>query len=99
MKPNFKPFMSSKITVAIHLDAFRYDYVTESDSPFLWTLKSEGTSGSLTPTFGFEPDAGCFGGLYQRNVMMESTSGARWRIHRLPSPDLTRQVWQVSRTD
>ena len=52
------------LTLVIQLDALRYDYITESDAPFLSGLQQRGFGGALTPTFGFEPDAAYFAGLY-----------------------------------
>jgi len=45
------------------IDALRHDYITAEDSPFLHNLAEGGTSGSLIPSFGFEPDAAYFSGL------------------------------------
>ena len=53
-----------KITVAIQIDALRHDYITDNESLFVSSLKNGGISGSLIPTFGFEPDAAYFAGLY-----------------------------------
>jgi len=54
----------SGITVMIQVDALRHDYITNEDSPFLFALQQKGVKGSLIPTFGFEPDAAYFAGLY-----------------------------------
>jgi len=52
-------------TVAlVHVDALRHDFVTPENMPFLSELAREGVSGSLVPTFGFEPDAAYLSGLY-----------------------------------
>ncbi|MCR4432282.1 MAG: alkaline phosphatase family protein [Tepidanaerobacteraceae bacterium] len=52
------------LTITVQVDALRYDYISEEDSPFIVALKKNGISGSLVPTFGFEPDAAYFAGLY-----------------------------------
>lgn len=56
--------MECKLTVTLHIDACRSDYINENKTPFLFSLKEEGVSGSLSPTFGFEPDAAYLAGLY-----------------------------------
>lgn len=52
------------LTILLQLDAFRFDYLSGFDTPFLSNLKTEGISGTLVPTFGFEPDAAYIAGLY-----------------------------------
>lgn len=52
-----------KTVLMIMVDALRHDYINEQDSPFLYKLANGGTSGSLMPSFGFEPDAAYFSGL------------------------------------
>jgi len=47
----------------IMADALRHDYVNESDAPFLHHLANTGTTGSLIPSFGFEPDGAYLAGL------------------------------------
>jgi len=54
--------MTDTITVMIHVDALRHDYVTTEDMPFLHSLARQGASGSLIPPFGFEPDGAYFTG-------------------------------------
>jgi len=54
----------SKLTVTILIDACRNDYISKSNAPFLYSIKQEGISGSLIPTFGFEPDAAYLAGLW-----------------------------------
>lgn len=56
--------MTKNATVAIQLDACRSDYISKEDTPFLFSLKQVGISGSLVPTFGFEPDAAYLAGLW-----------------------------------
>ena len=51
-------------TLLIQVDALRHDYVIGGDAPFLSELKHEDVSGTLQPTFGFEPDAAYLAGLY-----------------------------------
>ena len=55
---------SYRLTILIQLDACRHDYINENNTPFLFNLKTEKVSGSLIPTFGFEPDAAYISGLY-----------------------------------
>lgn len=45
------------------IDAFRHDYVTAGDAPFLCQLAAGNAHGSLQPSFGFEPDGAYFSGL------------------------------------
>ena len=47
----------------VMLDALRHDYITRDDSPYLYSLSVEGLSGSVVPSFGFEPDAAYLAGL------------------------------------
>lgn len=47
----------------IMVDAFRHDYITEEDSPFLFHMAQNHAHGALIPSFGFEPDAAYFSGL------------------------------------
>jgi len=56
--------MECKLTVTVQIDACRSDYINKKNTPFLFSLKEEGVSGSLVPTFGFEPDAAYLAGLY-----------------------------------
>ncbi len=56
--------MECKLTVALQIDACRGDYINKKNTPFLFSLKGECISGSLSPTFGFEPDAAYLAGLY-----------------------------------
>jgi predicted AlkP superfamily pyrophosphatase or phosphodiesterase len=55
---------SGEIVVMIELDAFRFDYLDQHSTPFLWELSQKGISGRLQPTFGFEPDGAYLAGLY-----------------------------------
>lgn len=50
--------------VVIQLDACRADYISRGRTPFLQKLADKGLSGSLVPTFGFEPEAAYLAGLY-----------------------------------
>jgi len=81
--------MSLKFTVLLHLDALRHDYVTKQDMPFLSGLKNRGISGSLIPTFGFEPDAAYLAGLYPE----ESNSGTHYWFSPKTSPFLFLKRW------
>ena len=56
------------LTVFLQLDACRKDYMNREQTPFLHSLAKEGISGSLVPTFGFEPDAAYIAGLYPDQV-------------------------------
>ena len=47
----------------VMLDGLRHDYITRDDSPYLYELAGEGLSGSVVPSFGFEPDAAYLAGL------------------------------------
>ena len=53
----------SRTVLMVMLDSLRHDYVRAEDAPFLHGLASDGTRGSLAPSFGFEPDAAYFAGL------------------------------------
>jgi hypothetical protein len=47
----------------VMIDALRHDYINGVDSPYLYSLAHEGLSGSVMPSFGFEPDAAYLAGL------------------------------------
>ena len=47
----------------VMIDALRHDYINRVDSPYLYSLACEGLSGSVVPSFGFEPDAAYLAGL------------------------------------
>lgn len=55
---------SSDITLVIQIDALRYDYITHDNASFLNSVQAAGITGSMLPTFGFEPDAAYLAGLY-----------------------------------
>jgi len=59
-----------KVTLQIHIDALRHDYITEPDMPFLHGLASRGVQATLVPPFGFEPD-----GAYLTGTHPESYGG------------------------
>lgn len=64
------------LTVFVMLDACRPDYINKEITPFLHGLASNGFSGPVKPTFGFEPDAAYLAGLYPD----EADGGAQfWR--------------------
>jgi len=52
------------ITVFVMLDACRPDYINKRTTPFMYNLAINGFSGSVKPTFGFEPDAAYLAGRY-----------------------------------
>lgn len=56
--------LSCKLTFLLQLDACRCDYICESNTPFLFNINQGTISGSLMPTFGFEPDAAYIAGLF-----------------------------------
>lgn len=68
-----------QITVMIHVDALRYDYVTPQDMPFLYGLADEGFQAELIPPFGFEPD-----GAYLTGREPEDYEGG---VHFIYSPE------------
>jgi len=74
--------MSNKITILILIDALRYDYISDSNSPYLKVLTQTGISGRLMPTFGFEPDAAYITGLFPD----ESDGGAQFWFNPESSP-------------
>jgi len=47
----------------VMIDALRHDYINAVDSPYLYSLARAGLSGSVVPSFGFEPDAAYLAGL------------------------------------
>ncbi len=53
-----------EITLLIQVDALRYDYINQIDTPYLFDLSESGYSGRLIPTFGFEPDGAYLAGLF-----------------------------------
>jgi hypothetical protein len=53
-----------KITILIHIDALRHDYITKEDMPFLYGLSRKGIKARLIPPFGFEPDGAYLTGTY-----------------------------------
>ena len=53
-----------RLTLLLQLDACRYDYISEINTPFLFQMNQGRISGRLLPTFGFEPDAAYIAGLY-----------------------------------
>ena len=66
--------MKRRLVLMVMVDALRHDYVTAQDAPFLHRMASEGVRGSLTPSFGFEPDAAYLAGLSPE----ESDGGAQF---------------------
>lgn len=53
---------SFKITLLVHIDALRHDYVTDNDMPFLYKMGQKGVHTNLIPPFGYEPDAAYLSG-------------------------------------
>jgi predicted AlkP superfamily pyrophosphatase or phosphodiesterase len=51
------------LLLMVMVDALRHDYITSADAPFLHAAAQAGASGSLAPSFGFEPDAAYFAGM------------------------------------
>jgi predicted AlkP superfamily pyrophosphatase or phosphodiesterase len=51
-----------RTVMMVMVDALRHDYVTAADAPFLYRMAQQGRTGSLAPSFGFEPDAAYFAG-------------------------------------
>jgi predicted AlkP superfamily pyrophosphatase or phosphodiesterase len=56
--------MTRKKLIAILFDALRHDFITRKNTPFLYQLRKEGTSGSLNSLIGFQPSGAWFEGLY-----------------------------------
>lgn len=52
-----------RTVVMVMIDSLRHDYIRIEDAPFLHSLAQGGVSGSLAPSFGFEPDGAYFAGL------------------------------------
>jgi len=52
------------LTIFVMLDACRPDYINKKTTPFMHDLASNGFSGPVKPTFGFEPDAAYLAGQY-----------------------------------
>lgn len=55
---------SYRLILLLQIDACRPDYISESNTPFLFHMNRGGISGSLIPTFGFEPDGAYIAGLF-----------------------------------
>jgi hypothetical protein len=53
----------NSITLLIHVDALRHDYVISEYMPFLNSLSEKGIYKTLIPPFGFEPDGAYLTGL------------------------------------
>src|SRR2546425_611299 len=77
-----------RVTLQIHVDALRHDYVTARDMPFLHGLGAQGVRATLVPPFGFEPDGAYLTGTYPEtycggaHFVLAQTGGgipfARW---------------------
>ena len=54
----------NKITIVILIDGLRYDYLSPTNSPFLYSLANKGISGIVQETFAFQLRPAFFAGLY-----------------------------------
>ena len=52
------------LTILLQIDACRANYINKKSTPFMSYMRQRGISGTLIPTFGFEPDAAYIAGLY-----------------------------------
>jgi len=57
-----------KRTIVIMLDAFRKDYFSEENTPFLYYLIKEYRLGDLNPPFGFKTTAGFYTGFNPKSL-------------------------------
>ena len=74
--------MNNEIVILLQIDACRNDYISETKTPFISKLISDGNSGILKPTFGFEPDAAYIAGLFPD----EADGGAQFWYDPVGSP-------------
>lgn len=93
----------------VMVDALRHDYLDPCDAPFLHALATEGSYGTLVPSFGFEPDGAYFAGLapeecdggaqYWLNPAERTfyATGVFGLLDRLPSAFWRRGVRQAAR--
>lgn len=72
-----------KITVLVHIDSLRHDYVNKKDMPFLCLLGATGINSTIIPPFGFEPD-----GAYLTGTYPETYQGGAHFIFRENSPGI-----------
>lgn len=79
----------NNITLLIQLDACRYDFISETGTPYLYRIAEDGISGILKPTFGFEPDAAYIAGLYPD----EADGGAQFWYDPENSPFRKMNFW------
>lgn len=56
--------MSPKLTLAVMIDALRYDYVDTAQPDFLSSVKARGVSTTVREVFGFQTRPAFFAGLY-----------------------------------
>ena len=81
-----------QITVAICIDALRYDFVNNSDSPFLHNLSQEGITSKIEGSLSYEMAPMWFAGLYPESsdkwfLYWKSPSTSPYR--RIPIPNFT----------
>ena len=79
---------SNDLYILLQVDACRFDYLQENTTPYFYSLKKR-ISGSLIPTFGFEPDAAYIAGLYPD----EADGGAQFWYDPDQSPFLFLGQW------
>src|SRR5436309_2686342 len=56
-----------QVTIAICVDALRYDFVNPHDSPFLYNLSTQGSSFIIEGSLNYETIPMWFAGLYPEN--------------------------------
>lgn len=54
----------NKLTLLLHIDGLRYDYVSAEKMPYLHSISKEGVLSRIIPPFGFEPDGAYLTGTY-----------------------------------
>lgn len=74
--------LNYRLSLLLQLDACRPDYISEINTPFLCNMNQGRISGSLIPTFGFEPDAAYIAGFYPD----ENDGGAQFWYDSTGSP-------------
>lgn len=65
-----------RLVMMVMVDALRHDYITAADAPFLHRMAQSGLTGSLAPSFGFEPDGAYLAG----QTPEEADGGAQFWI-------------------
>ena len=56
--------MTSKLTLAVMIDALRYDYINTAEPDFLSSIKDRGVSTTVREVFGFQTRPAFLAGLY-----------------------------------